>query len=139
MPAHKIALAAFLAAFAFPALPDGGRGQPGLWEISAVVEIPGQASLPSQTQTECLSQADLDADPAPILDRGACRATDVRRSGDTVTWKITCDGSEKGSGEGEISYRSPTEYDGWVTMDLGGTRVRSTLKARRLGECPKGG
>ncbi len=40
-----------------------------------------------------LSQQDVDADPVPVIDKGACRATDVHRSGDRITWKLVCDGS----------------------------------------------
>jgi hypothetical protein len=139
VPATRLALAALLVALAAPAASDGARGQPGLWEITATVELPGQAlPLPPTTQTECLSQADLDADPAPVIDRGACRATDVRRSGDTVTWKVACDGAAGGTGEGEITFRGPAAYDGSMVMELAGTRVRTTLRARRVGDCPKG-
>jgi hypothetical protein len=140
VPALRIAFAALVLALAVPASPDGSRAQAGLWEITATVELPGQqGALPPSTETECLSQADLDADPAPTLDKGTCRARDVRRAGDKVTWKISCEGLVTGSGEGEISYRSPTAYDGWVVMELGGARVRTTLTARRLGACPQGG
>ncbi len=112
------------------------RGQPGLWEVSATIEVPGDATatMPT-TQTECLTQKDLDADPVPVLDKGACRATDVRRSGDRITWKLVCDGSLPGRGEGEIVYRSPTAYDGWMTVDIGGVVVRTVIRARRIGGC----
>jgi len=118
---------------------DEGHGEPGLWEITAQVEIPGQqAALPPSTETECLSQADLDAEPATTLDRGACRATDVQRSGNKVTWTITCDSPVSGKGKGEIAYRSSTEYAGAVTMEIAGTTVRTTVKAKRVGACTQG-
>ena len=115
----------------------GERMQPGLWEVTATVEVQGMdAPMPPATQTECLSQADLDEDPASTVDKGLCRATDVRRSGDTVSFELDCGGATPGRGQGQIVYRSPTSYDGWLKMDLGGARLRTTQRARRLGPCP---
>jgi hypothetical protein len=68
--------------------------------------LPGASSAARTTQTECLSQADVDADPVPEIDKGACRVTDIRRSGDKVTWKLDC--GQVGKGDGEVVYRSQT-------------------------------
>jgi hypothetical protein len=112
------------------------RIQAGLWEVSATVEIPGiGTALPPTTQTECLSQKDVDADPVPVLDKGTCRAADVHRSGDKISWKLVCDGSPPGRGEGEITYKSPTAYDGWMTLETSGMTVRTTIRAHRVGGC----
>jgi hypothetical protein len=130
-----LALAGLALAFAGPALAEG-RMQPGRWEITATVEVPGMAdALPPTTQTECLSQADVDADPVPALERGICRATDVRRAGDKVTWKLECTGAIAGQGQGEIVQRSATAYDGWMTLDAGGVKMKTTLSGRRVGGC----
>ena len=75
----------------------------------------------------------MDADPAPEIDKGACRVTDTRRSGDKVTWKLDC--GQVGKGEGEVVYRSPTAYEGWMKLETGGRVVRSTIRARRLSGC----
>lgn len=109
------------------------RMQPGLWEVTVTVELPGMASPPPTTQTECLSQKDVDADPVPEIDKGACRVKDARRSGDRVTWKLDC--GQVGKGEGELVYRSPTTYEGWMKLETGGTVVRSSIRARRVSGC----
>jgi hypothetical protein len=142
MPLRPAAAAAVALSLALPAVAsaEGGRLQPGLWEITAQVEVPGMAgSIPPVSQTECLSQADLDADPAAGIDKGACRATDVQRSGDRVTWNLACGGSQAGTGRGEIVYEGTTGYGGWMTFETGGTTLRTNLRARRIGECkPRG-
>jgi len=133
---HRALALAFALLLTLPPLASAAeRAQPGLWEVSVQVELPGVSPPPPTTQTECLSQKDVEADPVPSLDKGACRATDVRRSGDKVTWKVVCEGPLPGRGEGEITYQSPTAYDGWMTLETGGAVVRATLKARRLGGC----
>ncbi len=127
-------IAALALALAAPgAVQAGGRVQPGRWEVTATVELPGVASPAPTTQVECLSQQDVDADPAPGLEQGACRVTDVVRSGDRVTWKLDC--GPAGKGGGEVVYESPTAYSGWMTLESGGAVVRTTLHARRLGGC----
>ena len=109
------------------------RMQPGLWEVTATVELPGMASPPPTTQTECLSQADIDEERLPDIDQGTCRVTDTRRLGDKVTWKLDC--GPIGKGEGEIISRSPMSYDGWMRLETNGMVIRSTIRARRLRDC----
>ncbi len=110
------------------------RMQAGLWEVTATVEVPGAAmSPPPTTQTECLSQKDVEADPVPEVEKNGCRATNVRRSGDKVTWDLDC--GPTGKGEGEIVVRSPTAYEGWMKLEASGMVVRTTIRARRLGGC----
>ena len=66
--------------------------------------------------------------------RGAFRgAAPTHRSGDKVTWKLDC--GQVGKGEGEVTYRSSTAYDGWMKLDTAGTVVRTTIRARRLSGC----
>jgi len=130
---HAPMLAAVLL-LAAPALGAArGRMEPGLWEVTATVELPGVGSPPPTIQTECLSQKDVDADPVPEIDRGTCHVTDIVRSGDRVTWKVDC--GTLGKGEGELVYENPTAYQGWMKLDASGTVVRTTLRARRLGGC----
>lgn len=113
---------------------DRHHMEPGLWEVTSTVELPGVPNPPAPTtQTECLSQKDVDADPVPELSQGECRVTDALRSGDTVTWKLDCGAT--GKGEGQVEYRSPTEYQGFMKLETGGTVVRTVIRARRIGGC----
>jgi len=111
----------------------GGHMESGLWEVSVTVELPGVASPPPTVQTECLSQADVDADPVPQLDKSACKATDIHRSGDKIVWKLDC--GPIGKGDGEVVYQSPTAYEGSMKLETGGTVVRSKIRAKRVGGC----
>jgi len=117
-----------------PSLPVAAeRIRAGLWEVTASVELPGVSSPSPTKQTECLSEEDVEADRVPEIAQGACRVTDVRRSGDRVTWKLDC--GAVGKGEGEIVYRSPISYDGWMKLETGGTVVRTSIRAQRLRDC----
>jgi hypothetical protein len=137
MAAQRRFAALLTAALSVP-IPAGAAEhvQAGLWEITATTELPGVAlALPPVSQTECLSQKDVEADPVPALDKGACRASDIKRSGGRVTWKLVCEGAQAGTGRGEIVYESPTSYRGWMTLDTGGTSVKVAIRARRIGAC----
>lgn len=107
--------------------------QAGLWEITAAVELPGTSAPAPTKQTECLTQAQVDAEPAPGIQQGACKVTDVRRAGGTTTWKLDC--GEVGKGSGEVKLKSATEYEGWMTLETGGATVRTTIRARRIDKC----
>jgi Protein of unknown function (DUF3617) len=131
---HAVSLAISLMVLMPPAARAAERLQPGLWEVTASVELPGVPAPSLTTQTECLSQKDVDADPVPELDKGACRASQIRRSGDQVTWKLDC--GPLGRGEGQVVYKSSTAYEGWMTLSSAGTALRTTIRARRVGECP---
>jgi hypothetical protein len=134
--------AALLVSILFMGMPGAASAaeqmQAGMWEVSVTVEMPGMAMampMPPTTQTQCMTKEEANADPVPSLDKGACRATDIRRSGNKVSWKLTCSGTPSGRGEGEITYQGPTAYDGWMTLETSGVTVRSKVSARRIGGC----
>jgi len=134
MRASRLAILVAALSLAAPsAAQAAAHMQAGLWEVTATVELPGAAAPAPTTQTECLSQKDVEADPVPEIDKAACKATGVRRSGDKITWKLDC--GQLGKGQGEIVYRGSTAYDGWMTLETSGTVVRTTLRARRVGGC----
>lgn len=121
-----LALAASPATFAATEAPPDIRE--GRWEYKTSVQIPGlvlpegQLALPpglelpegmsmpslgpngiTSTVTSCLTRDQL----VPPTDQGGqeCRIRDLRRSGNTVTWKAECDTPQgKGSGEGRAVY-----------------------------------
>jgi hypothetical protein len=110
----------------------GERARPGLWEVTVDVSGPGMA-VPPSSQTQCMSQEDLDADPVPEMEKGVCRATNIHRAGNRVTWEVNC--GELGHGKGELEYSSPTSYDGRMELELSGASLRATIRARRTGDC----
>jgi hypothetical protein len=135
--AHLAAVAASALALVAPGAASAkGRTLPGLWEISATVELPVGGAMPPSVQTECLSQDDVDADPLPEFEKGACKASEIRRRGDRVTWRVDC--GALGQGGGELHYVSPTAWEGSLSLTSSGLPVRATFKARRLGDCKAG-
>ena len=62
----------------------------GRYEITSTVKMSGMPMQPPPTTiTECVTQQD----PVPNqqADSGNCRITDMKTTGNTVTWEMECD------------------------------------------------
>ncbi|MCK9229155.1 MAG: DUF3617 domain-containing protein [Syntrophales bacterium] len=107
---------------------------PGNWEITTNIEMAG---LPTQsmTQTICITEDDLV--PVSPDESSECKITDIKTSGDTVSWKMTCSADGGGmDGRGQATYRDDSMH-GSMTMVMkpDGTEIRNTFSGRRVGGC----
>lgn len=134
---RTLLLCAVLTGFAAaPVLAGGPNVQEGMWEITSTTEMPGMPmAIPPVRHSQCLTQQDLV--PRGSADRqGECQVSDIRTSGNTVSWKIAC--SSPGgstSGSGSITYAG-TSMNGTMTMTVpGGMQMTTRLTGRRTGEC----
>jgi hypothetical protein len=128
-----------LAASLSPALALGADAQmtPGLWEISASMEVPGMPfKLPPQKVQHCYTKEELaKAESAVPQQQNDCKLVENRKVGNKLTWKVVCTGKSAGKGEGEIVFTSATAYDGWMKFDSDGQVMTTKYAARRLGDC----
>lgn len=129
----------FSAALLMPAavLAAGSPMQEGLWEISSTMSMPGMPyKIPPTKVTHCYSKEDLrDSQKTIPPQQGDCKVTDMKSSGNRVTWKLVCTGQSAGKGEGEIVYRGATAYEGKMKMETQGMVMTSKYKAKRIGAC----
>jgi hypothetical protein len=131
-----------LAALAVAALPlaavaeDPSPMQEGLWEISLQLEIPNMPfKPPATTMKHCYTKQELaDQGVVPQQEKD-CKVTDVKRTASSVSWKTTCTGKNAGTGEGQLTFSSPTAYEGSTKMTTGGTTLTTVYKGKRLGDC----
>jgi hypothetical protein len=107
---------------------------PGKWEITTKTEMAG---MPAQsiTHVQCIDKSDL----VPMSEDAGqqCKVTDIKTSGDTVSWKITCGGQGGGmTGTGTITY-SGDSMSGSMTMTISGTdmTVKNVITGKRIGDC----
>jgi hypothetical protein len=108
--------------------------QEGLWEITSEVKMPGM-SLPPTTHTQCIKKDDLV--PQKTQPGQECKITDVKISGNTVTYKMRCSGQGGDmTGTGEITYNGD-RFAGTMKMNMPGQNMTITthMKGRRIGEC----
>jgi len=137
---RKITLGATLALSGFGAQADLNM-QPGLWETTITMHMPGMPMVPPPTtQRTCITREDLvPKDPQSSKD---CQRLDHNIEGNTVTWNAECthDGGTM-VGNGKITYAGDT-YQGSMEMEMrngpgGGMTMSQTLTGRRIGDCPK--
>jgi hypothetical protein len=118
--------------------PAAGAGmKDGLWEITTSMEMPGMPYQPAPaTMTRCYTKEDLKDDKQIIPKQdGTCKVTDMKHTGNKMTWKVSCTGDTKGTGAGEIVYRGDSAYDGFMKFEMEGMKMTSRYKAKRVGAC----
>lgn len=118
------------AAFAAPDM------QPGRWEITSTIEMPGMAfSIPPTKHTQCITSKDLV--PQQPQDNAQCRILDNKIDGDTVTWKMECD-SQGGTmtSLGKIVYHG-SSFEGDMETTGGQMPAPMTMRmsGKRIGSC----
>jgi hypothetical protein len=110
---------------------------PGLWEITTVMEMPGLPFQPPPTTfSHCYTKEDVQKQeeivPSP---EGDCKVTDLKRSGNRMTWKMICQGANAGKGEGEIIFKNDTSYAGTMKLESQGMNLTTRYQAKRIGDC----
>ncbi|MBC8058442.1 MAG: DUF3617 domain-containing protein [Rhizobiales bacterium] len=63
----------------------------------------------------CLSKEQAAKPPEPQM-AGDCRQTDVKRSGNTMSYQFACTTPQRVSGEGQVTYLGEKAYTGKSTM-----------------------
>ena len=139
--------------------------KPGLWEITSQMSGGGMPAMPAMSAAErkqmeamgikmpggaggamgvvvkhCVTreQAEKRQPPQSDEDRSQkCEQTDVRTSGNTVTWKIECTGERKMTGTGSITYQGEESYKGESTFNMqdpkrGPTTMQQSYSGRWL-------
>jgi hypothetical protein len=111
--------------------------KPGLWEISAKIEVTGMSYMtPEQTLQHCYTEEEVAQAEGPVpQQQGDCKLEDTKRVGNKLSWKIVCAGQSAGEGEGEIVFTSATSYEGWMKFASQGQVMTTRYSARRLGDC----
>ena len=114
----------------------GPNMKPGKWEITTQTEMEGMAmSIPPITHTQCIKGDELV--PQSQEANQECQVTDIKTSGDTVSWKIVCSGQNGGmEGTGEVTYKGDT-MEGTMDMVIqgAGMQVKNKISGKRIGDC----
>lgn len=115
----------------------GPKMNPGKWEITTKTEMAG---MPSQsiTHTQCIANDDL----VPMSDDAnqECQVKNIKISGNTVFWEISCGGQGGQGGQmdgtGEVTYNGDT-MKGKMEMTIQGMNMKVTniLAGKRIGPC----
>jgi len=113
--------------------------QPGLWEISTRMEMPGLPAGAGQHVTQiCYRPGDVqDASKTVPKDKN-CEVKDYQLTGNTASWRMECRGETEMTGTGTFTYAG-NSYSGTTkfAMKQGGRTMNMTqsYSARRIGDC----
>lgn len=105
------------------------------WRVKSTMQMSGM-SMPGQTMEIC-KPADDNAVPMKTDDN--CQVYDVKRSGNTQSFKMRCTGEEAMEGSAEITYVSPERYQGKMLMNMRGETMTMAYEGQKLpGTCDAG-
>ena len=116
----------------------------GRWEVKMDMDMPGMPmKMPTQTVTRCVTKEEA-ADPTKVVPdagrgggAGACKVSDYKTVGNTVSWAVKCEGAQPMSGTGEMVYGDGA-YKGTMKMSMAGGQMMTMLyTGKRLGDCTK--
>ncbi|MEW6313382.1 MAG: DUF3617 family protein [Pseudomonadota bacterium] len=131
----KFACCSLVAALTWIGSPAFATGKDELWEISSKMEMAGMPFvMPAQASKICIPKG-KEKDPNQALpgDRN-CKMSDVKVSGNRMSWKMSCEGENPMSGSGEMIYGADT-YSGKVKMHSRDGDMTMTYDGKRIGKC----
>lgn len=116
--------------------------QPGMWEITATMEMAGMEGMPAmppQTVRQCIRPADVQNGSAAIPKGDPqCAVKGFKVQGNTASWQMECKGENAMSGNGTVTY-SGTSYSGktrFIMNHDGHTMtMNQTFSGKRIGDC----
>lgn len=108
----------------------------GEWEITTKMEMPGMPmEMPPTKHTQCITKKDLV--PMSSQPGQACKLTDSKITGNTVTWTMQCSGQGgEMKGTGNITYTGDS-FKGTIKMEMPQADLEMTghVTGHRLGSC----
>jgi hypothetical protein len=133
------AMAAGRAAYAA----DHPNLQPGKWETSLTMDMPGMPARPAITTTHCVKPDEVKdnqsvAERMQANSKGKCKVSDVKFEGDKLSYSFTCDTGA--SGTTELVFGGTT-YEGTTKISISGRgnapamSMTQHFKSKRLGDC----
>lgn len=138
------------AVLAVPGLCAAAAGQmnPGQWEVTVRMEMPGMPPQAQQTHTvsQCITP-ELARNPRATVENFnthaegevKCTMSNFNVSGDTTTWSVDCTGDHPAHMDGEMILEGNAAYHGSTKMTLPGPHgkmiMTQAISGRRIGEC----
>jgi Protein of unknown function (DUF3617) len=116
--------------------------RPGQWEITTQMEMPNMPmKMPETKMTQCVTAEQL-KDPTAAMSGGgpggkpnsACKISDYKTSGGTVSWKMACPPPQAVDGTAEMTFKDDS-YTGKMNMKTDKGTMTMKVAGKRLGDC----
>jgi hypothetical protein len=121
---------------------DHPNVQPGNWEITSTMEMPGMPMPPARPITHCIKPDEIKdnqsfADSMQTRNKGKCKISDIKIESDKLSYSFACDSGA--SGTTEVAFGGTT-YEGTTKMTVPGhgngpMTMTNHFKAKRVGDC----
>lgn len=103
------------------------------WEISTTMEIPGMPfAMPPNTFRHCMDDQGV---PYQQSEDEKCETLSKKVSGNTVSWKIRCQGKEGASEMNGVTTYSGNTMESKVSMRSDEGDVSMHMTGKKLGPC----
>lgn len=135
MSVCAVVLSVLLPAAVFAA--EGMR--PGMWETTTTMDMPGMPmKMAPTTVKHCYTAEEVKDQKKVISSNKDCTVTDVKRSGNKVTWKMKCTGQNPGTFSGETVFSGDSYVSTMQRESQGGQGMSVNMKVegKRVGNCP---
>ena len=128
-----------LIAVCAPAL--GQEMQPGEWQFTTTMTMPGMPQPQVMNQSRCVTKED--SDPSRWADKhqgkSDCKVTGMKKSGGTQSWEVSCPSTGM-RGTGTARFTATTvESEMRLAGDMGGQKfeMHNKTTGKRIGACKK--
>ncbi len=109
-----------------------GKGE--MWEITTKMEMEGMPAMPMPASKVCIPKGQEKDPNRAVPEDKNCKTSDVKVSGNKMSWKMKCEGKDAMSGSGEMIFGDGT-YSGKMKMhDKDGDMVM-VYNGKRIGSC----
>lgn len=122
-----------------PAL--GQEMEPGQWEFTTTMTVPGMPQPQTMTNKRCVTKED--SDPSRWADKqqakSDCKVSPSKKSGGNYSWEVSCPSSGmRGTGTARVT-SSTVDSELRLAADMGGQKMEMLTKTtgKRLGACQK--
>ena len=135
----RLVLVSFAAALGAPALAAEATGE--FWEMTTKMEMAGMpAGMPGmmggQPQRVCMLKGQ-ESKPVKSGPDDNCTMSDMKQSGNTVTFNMKCTGKNPMTGSGEIT-STPNSFNQRIKMKMDGEDMTIVSTGKRVGGACKG-
>ena len=113
------------------------QGAGDLYEVTVKMEMAGMPmQMPAITQRNCVKKGGNDADLVPHQEN--CKVTDVKRTGNRMTFALACTGRDAMKGTGDFTFAGDG-YSGQIRlmgkMENEDVQMTQAITGRRIGAC----
>ena len=133
-------LPVFALAVAAPAMAEGLKLKPGLWEMTYQYQAAMFGQAKDETEVNCVTPDKAELDPQKLLDDSIpCKPANLKTEGGVMTFDVVCEGLGEGTG-GKARFETDGDAGSGkidMIMKMGDMAIpmNASMTAKRLGAC----